>query len=99
MSKIPPELRETATEAIGIERQEVGSWKFGHDGRNVEESVRFGKEDYQKCIVAALMKKNTRTSEDARVNQKASFYAINARGRMLRSDPSLPRGRRAWCNS
>ena len=57
MSKIPPELRETATEAIGIERQEVGSWKFGHDGRNVEESRRFGKEDYQKCIVAALMKK------------------------------------------
>ena len=57
MSKIPPELRETATKAIGIERQEVGSWKFGHDGRNVEESVRFGKEDYQKCVVAALMKK------------------------------------------
>lgn len=32
MSKIPPELRETAAEAVGIERQEVGCRKFGHDG-------------------------------------------------------------------
>lgn len=92
MSKIPPELRETATEAIGIERQEVGSWKFGHDGRNVEESVRFGKEDYQKCIVAALMKKNTRIGEDARVNQKASFYA-NQCSRQNASKRSRPSAR------
>jgi hypothetical protein len=35
MSKIPPELRETATEAVDIERQEVGSREFGHDARNV----------------------------------------------------------------
>jgi hypothetical protein len=33
MSKIPPELRETAAKAVGIERQEVGGLKFGHDGR------------------------------------------------------------------
>jgi hypothetical protein len=32
MSKIPPELRETAAKAVGIERQEVGCRKFGHDG-------------------------------------------------------------------
>jgi len=59
MSKIPPELRETTTEAIGIERQEVGSWKFGHDGRNVEESRRFGKEEYGKC---ATLKKRAHHS-------------------------------------
>jgi len=45
MSKIPPELRETATEAVGIERQEVGSWKFGHGARNVAESFTFGKRE------------------------------------------------------
>jgi hypothetical protein len=49
MSKIPPELRETATKAIGIERQEVGGVKFRHDGRNVEQLSCFGKEDYEKC--------------------------------------------------
>jgi hypothetical protein len=38
MSKIPPELRETATKAIDIERQEVGSRKFGHVARNVAET-------------------------------------------------------------
>ncbi len=44
MSKIPPELRKTATKAVSIERQEVGSRKFGHDARNVAESSELGKE-------------------------------------------------------
>lgn len=46
MSKIPPELRETAAEAVSIERQEVGSRKFGHDARKVGQSSDFCKKDY-----------------------------------------------------
>jgi hypothetical protein len=70
MSKIPPELRETATEAIGIERQEVGSWKFGHDARNVEESRRFGKEEYGKCTT---LQKNAPITGDERVYSESLF--------------------------
>jgi hypothetical protein len=45
MSKIPPELRETAAEAVGIERQEVGGGKFGHGARKLPESDALGKKD------------------------------------------------------
>jgi hypothetical protein len=54
MSKIPPELRKTATKAVSIERQEVGSRKFGHDARNVAESNELGKEDCYRTVCKKL---------------------------------------------
>lgn len=45
MSKIPPELRQTAAKAVSIERQEVGSREFGHNARNVAERKQLGKKD------------------------------------------------------
>jgi len=47
MSKIPPELRETAAKAIGIERQEVGCRKFGHDGAESDAYA----EIWQECLL------------------------------------------------
>jgi hypothetical protein len=58
MSKIPPELRKTATKAVSIERQEVGSREFGHDGRNVAESSELGKEDCSQMQCCYILSKD-----------------------------------------